>query len=169
VDRQEDAVTLPERQTIFSERQMSVLVAVARAMYPHPGLGDAPYERVVATITEQAGDDPKLAEILRAGIEGISPCVLYNREPAALEAKLRDIERFPFFQTLRPLVAWHLYDDDEVREFVGYPGPSYDQGGYVERGFDDLDWLPDPQIEEPDEALVEVGQVVYLANRPSAS
>jgi hypothetical protein len=26
---------------------------------------------------------------------------------------------------------------------LGYEGPSFDKGGYLERGFNDLDWLPD--------------------------
>jgi hypothetical protein len=43
-----------------------------------------------------------------------------------------------------------LYNDHEVWELLGYEGPSFDQGGYLNRGFDDLDWLPDPRIEEYD-------------------
>ena len=43
-----------------------------------------------------------------------------------------------------------LYDDHEVWELLGYEGPSFDKGGYLHRGFDDLDWLPDPRIEEYD-------------------
>jgi hypothetical protein len=35
-----------------------------------------------------------------------------------------------------------------VWELVGYEGPSYDRGGYLHRGFDDLDWLPRPRVEE---------------------
>ena len=29
-------------------------------------------------------------------------------------------------------------------------GASFDQGGYLHRGFDDLDWLPDPRTAEYD-------------------
>ena len=43
-----------------------------------------------------------------------------------------------------------LYDDREVWELLGYEGPSFDQGGYLNRGFDDLDWLPEPRITEYD-------------------
>ena len=38
-------------------------------------------------------------------------------------------------------------------QLIGYEGPSFDQGGYVTRGFDDLDWLPDPQIEYSDQEV----------------
>jgi len=41
-----------------------------------------------------------------------------------------------------------LYDDREVWNLLGYEGPSYDKGGYLNRGFDDLDWLPKARITE---------------------
>ncbi len=41
-----------------------------------------------------------------------------------------------------------LYDDKEVWEILGYEGASYDKGGYLHRGFDDLDWLPAARITE---------------------
>ena len=43
-----------------------------------------------------------------------------------------------------------LYDDHEVWDLLGYEGSSFDKGGYLHRGFDDLDWLPRPRIEEYD-------------------
>ena len=52
----------------------------------------------------------------------------------------------PFFQTVRATAVVALYDQAEVWELLGYEGPSFDQGGYLERGFDDLDWLPDPPV-----------------------
>jgi hypothetical protein len=33
---------------------------------------------------------------------------------------------------------------------LGYEGSSYDKGGYINRGFNDLNWLPEPRIEEYD-------------------
>ena len=39
-------------------------------------------------------------------------------------------------------------DDPEVWSLLGYEGPSFEHGGYLRRGFDDLDWLPDPRVEE---------------------
>jgi len=41
-----------------------------------------------------------------------------------------------------------LYNDQEVWDTLGYEGPSFDKGGYIGRGFNDLDWLPDPRITE---------------------
>ena len=38
-----------------------------------------------------------------------------------------------------------VYSDQRTWELVGYAGPSFDKGGYLHRGFNDLDWLPDPE------------------------
>jgi len=54
---------------------------------------------------------------------------------------------------------------------LGYEGPSFDKGGYINRGFDDLDWLPAALIEESPDAtpLVEIASNVPLSStRPTA-
>jgi hypothetical protein len=146
---------------VFSQRQEAVLTSVARALYPHLALGEGPYQRVVAAIAHQVDADPALGEVLRSGIDELSPSTLYADGPDALEAKLRRVEHSAFFRALRPLVARYLYDDVEVRTRIGYPGPSYAEGGYMHRGFDDLSWLPEPRVEEAAEALVEIGSLPY--------
>ena len=64
------------------------------------------------------------------------------RRRQALEV-LRGMSSTEFFEGVRSRVITSLYDDREVWALLGYEGPSYDQGGYLNRGFDDLDWLPD--------------------------
>jgi len=31
-------------------------------------------------------------------------------------------------------------------QVLGYQGPSFELGGYLNRGFNDLDWLPEPPL-----------------------
>ena len=40
-----------------------------------------------------------------------------------------------------------IYSDPQTWKLLGYEGPSFAQGGYIDRGFNDLDWLPDPEQE----------------------
>jgi len=40
-----------------------------------------------------------------------------------------------------------LYDNDMAYKVFGYPGASFDKGGYITRGFQDLKWLPAPSAE----------------------
>jgi hypothetical protein len=145
----------------FSQRQAVVLTSVASALYPHPGLDEEPYRRVVTAIAAQAAADLALGDLLRAGIDELAPWIRVASDDDALETKLRRIEESAFFRALRPLVAHHLYDDPQVRAHLGYPGASYQAGGYLHRGFDDLRWLPEPRIEESPEPLVELGPLPY--------
>ena len=51
----------------------------------------------------------------------------------------------PAFRFLQRASVRYLYDDLEVWQAFGYEGASYHLGGFIDRGFDDLDWLPDEQ------------------------
>ncbi|MHA7984468.1 hypothetical protein ACX9R5_01565 [Rathayibacter sp. CAU 1779] len=128
------------------------LVRFARILYPHPGLADGPYERAVAGVIDAATADPVLAQILWDGIRDGLLDAIQTGEPG-----MRAIEDTTFFQELRARTGWSLYDDHEVWDFIGYPGSSFELGGYLHRGFDDLDWLPDVRITEPDEEPAQPG------------
>ena len=52
------------------------------------------------------------------------------------------------FQHVRSTSVVTLYNDQEVWGLLGYEGSSFEKGGYINRGFNDLDWLPEPRIEE---------------------
>jgi hypothetical protein len=50
-----------------------------------------------------------------------------------------------FFELVRTTAVVEVYTDRETWDLLGYEGPSFAKGGYIERGFDDLDWLPEPE------------------------
>src|SRR5215213_6033074 len=125
------------------------VTAAARAMYPHAGLSDRVYARVAAKLTEGAAGEPDAERVLADGIAqldaGATPFVVLD-EPAKLDV-LRQMEGSEFFELVRGTAVVEVYSDRETWELLGYEGPSFAKGGYVERGFDDLDWLPDPEAE----------------------
>lgn len=130
-----------------------LLVRLLRAAYPHRRFPDGPYERTADTILAAAADDAWIGPALAHGLRTL---------PAEVtEQGLRSIADADFFVFVRGLAITTLYDDHEVWQLLGYEGPSFDQGGYLHRGFDDLDWLPDPRITEYDgpDRLVEVAEV----------
>jgi hypothetical protein len=61
-------------------------------------------------------------------------------EQARLEA-LKRAEQTPFFQTLRSDFVVYFYSNPAIWPLFGYEGPSNDQGGYLHRGFNDIDWI----------------------------
>ncbi len=56
-------------------------------------------------------------------------------------AILRNIESSPFFQTVRGGLVTGIYNNQAVWPLFGYEGESASKGGYLNRGFDDIDWV----------------------------
>lgn len=138
------------------------LVKLLRAAYPHEQFPDGPYERTADKIAEQIGESVWHRTLLTRGLQtldqaagGVKFAALDEVAAREVLAKLADAE---FFVFIRGVAVPILYDDHQVWELLGYEGESFSKGGYIDRGFDDLDWLPDPRIEEYDgpEEFVEV-------------
>jgi len=55
---------------------------------------------------------------------------------------LQGIEQSDFFQKIRSDLIASLYNQKEVWPKFGYEGSSAEHGGYINRGFADIDWLP---------------------------
>jgi hypothetical protein len=125
------------------------VTAAARGLYPHTGLSDRVYGRVAAKLTEGAAGDADAERVLNEGVAqldaGNTPFVELDDD--ARLAALRAIEGSTFFELVRSTAVVEVYNDPETWELLGYEGPSFDKGGYLHRGFNDLDWLPEP--EEP--------------------
>ena len=54
---------------------------------------------------------------------------------------LQGMEDSAFFQTVRGGLVTGLYNQKEVWPLFGYEGESFSKGGYINRGFDDINWL----------------------------
>jgi hypothetical protein len=141
--------------------ERATLARMVRVMFPHPDFPDGPYDRTVDAILAAGTDDIRTAAQLQQGLQELDVLAggsFTGLDDAKALALLRSISGTAFFQAVRSTVITSLYDDAEVHRLLGYEGASFDRGGYLHRGFDDLDWLPTPRIEEYDgpEALVEV-------------
>lgn len=126
----------------------ALLLRMARVMYPHAQFKDAPYERTCDAIRAAANKSVGQALMFADGIKGLKAAGFGDMDDGAALAHLTSIESTPFFQLVRGTIVVSLYNDHEVWEVLGYEGPSFDQGGYINRGFNDLDWLPDPRVTE---------------------
>ena len=54
---------------------------------------------------------------------------------------LRGMEDGDFFQTIRGGLVTGLYNQKAVWPLFGYEGESYSKGGYIDRGFNDINWI----------------------------
>lgn len=120
---------------------------VRRAVYllfPYPELGDAPYESAAEAVASLAAGRADLEALVAEGtkqLDGAEEGSWLRLDEAGQIARLQAIETSPFFTWLYQVAIDQLYNDERVWAHVGYEGSSFEKGGYIGRGFDDIDWL----------------------------
>ena len=122
----------------------ATLVAMARQLFPHDGLEDAPYVDVVRAIEAEA--DAARTALLVEGVELLDSAMEARFVDLPEERKvevLKEIEGSAFFNDIRGTTVRNLYRNPAVWTRFGYEGPSSHLGGYVKRGFDDAAWVPE--------------------------
>jgi hypothetical protein len=159
--------------TIVTEGQRATLVSLLRTAFPHPRFPDGPYERTAdAVLTAADGALWSRLSLLQglASLDSLAGGRFVDLDEADATRTLLHVADTEFFHLVRRTAVVVLYDDPQVWELLGYEGPSFDKGGYLDRGFDDLDWLPDPRVEEYDgpEQLVEVALPGHRAGTTTA-
>lgn len=117
--------------------------ALARSAYPHPKLGAKFYREKSEAYLASA--DATTLEGLREGLARLDAQAAGNwagLSPDARATALSKVQGEPFFRAFLGRMAELVYRDHRVWALVGYEGSSVEYGGYLERGFDDIDWLP---------------------------
>ncbi|MGB3827837.1 MAG: hypothetical protein WA962_03605 [Ornithinimicrobium sp.] len=138
-----------------ADRALQLLTRLLRVAYPHATFPDGPYERTAATVMSAAEADEGDHQVLLLGLRGLDVAAhgdFLGVDEETAEAMLRNVGDDAFFVRIRSTAVVALYDDAEVWEVLGYEGSSFEHGGYLHRGFDDLDWLPAARIEEYSES-----------------
>ncbi|MFI7481808.1 hypothetical protein ACH9EU_05255 [Kocuria sp. M1R5S2] len=148
----------------LTDEAKRTLTRVIRVAFPHPQIPDGPYERMTEKIVAEAEGSTWFRMALTQGLltlNSLSDRPFTELDDDAALKVLKRIADLEFFGFVRRTTVLHFYDDPEVWEALGYEGESFSKGGYLHRGFDDLDWLPDPRIEESEEELAECGPLGY--------
>jgi hypothetical protein len=136
---------------VMSQAEGEALLKMTRTLFPHQKLSDAVYALVVKDLDAGAATDAKSAGLLKDGVAALNKAAGGNFAGAAYEKRLdiiKGMEGNPFFSAVRGKCVTSLYDNDMSYVAFGYPGSSWDKGGYITRGFQDLKWLPEPTLEE---------------------
>jgi hypothetical protein len=125
------------------------LMVMSRDVFPHDQLSDRYYADAIAPLEKEASGDEKTRALLQRGATDLDalarqrygkPYVEVARE-ADRVTLLRAIENTPFFQKVRGELVTGLYNNKAVWPLLGYEGSSWEKGGYLQRGFNDIDWL----------------------------
>src|SRR5690606_15297114 len=134
----------------LSADQKTTLLRVARDIYPHEGfLDDAPYRAVIDAILVEAEGSPVVADLLSNGLADLEERAqhIYKVNYAAIpkpeerEGVLRAIELTDFFQKIKGGLMMGIYNNKELWPKFGYDGSSWETGGFIDKGFDKIDWF----------------------------
>lgn len=123
---------------------MATLIQLARDIYPHDHVADNFYAAAV-----KGYDTAEMKDMIESGIAALNAAAQgkgfasyadtgWERDRVDI---LRAMESSPFFQTMRGGLVTGLYNQKDVWPLFGYEGESYSQGGYIDRGFDDISWI----------------------------
>jgi hypothetical protein len=133
----------------ISPESMATLVQMARDVYPHDRFSDAIYAAAVKGHDDTAAGDADFLAMIEDGVKQLDTLAADNGNSSYVGtgweadrvAILKSIEGEPFFQTIRGGLVVGLYNQPEVWGLLGYEGSSFEKGGYLARGFDDIAWL----------------------------
>ena len=138
-----DAAWAAELNTLKPET-FAALVQMARDIYPHDKVGDEYY------VTAVKGYDSEGSKtMISEGVAALDAIAKTAGANSYIETKwedsrvdlLKQIEDDGFFQTIRGGLVTGLYNQKAVWPIFGYEGESFSKGGYLHRGFDDINWL----------------------------
>lgn len=134
----------------LNDEQAQALLGTARVLFPHDRFGEETYAAVVAVLDADAAADPAVREVLAEGVAELdrrSGGRWNETDRDAQASVLKELEGTAFFTTVHFKSVATIYTRPEVWQALGYEGPSYPEGGYLHRGFNDLGWLPNPPPE----------------------
>jgi hypothetical protein len=128
--------------TSLTSAEGTTLLAAARTIAPHDKLEDAAYAFVIRALDGAAAKDEALRKQLKEGVASLGATFASAPEDKRVDA-LRKLESTPFFQNLRVQTLQVLYSTPLAYAYFGYEGEAFSKGGYLQRGFNDLRWLPE--------------------------
>jgi hypothetical protein len=128
---------------------MRTLIKMARDIYPHDRLDDRFYAVACKPYDDKSAADAKLKALIEEGVAQFDNAAMKaHKSPYAAVASeaertalLKANSGTALFKKLRGDLVVNLYNQKEVWPLFGYEGESASKGGYLTRGFNDIDWL----------------------------
>ena len=133
----------------LSPHEHITLMRFARDLFPHKQLDDTFYAAAIAPLDSEAAKDPAAKTMLAKGVASLDALTMkdggkrFATTPAEAKriAAIKTIEGSPFFAKIFGTTRGTLYNERKAWPIFGFEGPSSPLGGYLHRGFNDLDWL----------------------------
>jgi len=129
----------------LSAEESRALLKFVRDLFPHDRLDNSFYAKAIAPLQDEAAKDPGTRKLLADGIAQLNASVgkayVDVTDESVRVAAIKKIEGGAFFTKVYGGAMTPLYNQPELWPKFGYEGPSSALGGYLHRGFNDIDWL----------------------------
>ena len=132
------ALTLTDDKEVLSD--------VIYQLFPHARLSKDVYQQVTDQVINKITQSGELTVMMKNAMEILAGntyktwSALPDREKVGL---LENIQHTPFFQFVLNETLSGVYRHPLTWELLGFEGSSLEFGGYINRGFNDIDWLPE--------------------------
>ena len=130
----------------LGQHAMLTLLLMTRDLFPHDQFDVQYYAAVVDDLDRRATNEAAIHQVLAKGVAQLDAAL--GTPWIALDVSVRrkvlhTMETTGFFTMVRSSTISVLYGNPLVYTTFGYGGPSVQSGGYIDRGFDDINWLPE--------------------------
>jgi hypothetical protein len=137
-----------ELQSLKPEEAQALLKFV-HDLFPHDQLAEVYYANAIAPLNDEAAKDPSAKRLLVDGISQLNrlaqaaggAAYAHVSDEKIRVAAIKQLEGSPFFAKVYGTAVVSLYNQPKLWPKFGYEGPSSPLGGYLHRGFSDIDWL----------------------------
>ena len=143
---QEAGVSADSPVINFPEGEREVLVRILELLFPHQGIDASIYPDMAQHVIDVAGRNMQQMSNLGSGLQRLSDsrdAVWLQQDREQQSRALESLADSEFFAFIRINALEYLYRDPRAWEVVGYEGSALEYGGYIDRGFNDIDWLPE--------------------------
>jgi len=123
------------------ESNLQLLAGIAYDLFPFDDLDPMLYVTIAQRMLDL--DSPAVTEALAMLQENNGSTPWLELDETQRVELLSMLEQGAFFTTMRATAIEVLFRDPEVFALLGYGGSAIEQGGYINRGFADITWLPE--------------------------
>ena len=120
----------------------SVMLRLARLMFPHDRVADEVFAEVLDDALGATAADGSFAATLDTAANALPADFMALDEATQVEA-LKALQDETFVGAIFFAVRLRLYNHPAAWAVMGYEGPSWQKGGYLNRGAGEIEWLPE--------------------------
>ena len=135
-----------EAEALWSNDDEKVFSDVIYQLFPHPRLDKGVYEQVTQQVSDKVAQSAELTVMMKNAMETLTENTREYGTALPDSEKMEQLEKIqhtPFFQFILNEALGGIYRHPLTWELLGFEGSSLEFGGYINRGFNDIDWLPE--------------------------